>query len=171
MFQERIIQNAYYVRDIDDGVERWHRMWGLGPFFVRRNIALENITYRGRPSALEISAAYVQAGDIMVELVTQHNEAPSVFRDMYGADEEGFHHVALDFADHEAKVEQYRKLGFEVATSFLTSEKRGASYIDTIAMLGHAVEIYIVNDSLIELYKDVRRASESWDGRNLIIEL
>ena len=171
MFKERIIQNAYHVSDIDRGIERWNRLWGLGPFFVRRNIGLQNITYRGKPSALEISAAYVQAGDIMVELVTQHNDAPSIFRDMYGPHEEGFHHVAIDFGDHDAQVKHYCDLGFEPASSFLTVEGRGATYMDTIAMLGHAVEVYIVNDSLIDLYKEVRSAAEKWDGRNMVIEL
>ena len=171
MIRERIIQNAYHVRDVDAAIERWHRLWGLGPFFLRRNIGLENILYRGSPAALEITAAYVQAGDIMVELVTQHNEAPSIFRDMYSADEEGFHHVALDFGDHDARVRHYLDLGFEIATSFLTVEGRGASYIDTIAALGHAVEVYIVNDTLIDLYKEVRSASENWNVRNLVIEL
>ncbi|MDG1987244.1 MAG: VOC family protein [Halieaceae bacterium] len=171
LIKERIIQNAYYVTQIDQAVERWHRLWGIGPFFVRRHIELENIMYRGLPSELEISAAYVQAGELMIELVTQHNKAPSIFREMYSAGEEGFHHVAIDFGDHERQIAHYHSLGFHSVTSFLTKEKRGATYLDTIAMLGHALEIYIVNDSLKALYSDVRKASENWDGQDLVIEL
>ena len=80
MTSERIIQNAYYVPDLDEGIVRVHALWGLGPFFVRRHIELENVTYRGSPSELDISAAYTQSGDLMIELVTQHNGAPSIFR-------------------------------------------------------------------------------------------
>ena len=29
---DHIIQNAYYVTDIDSGIERFHQLWGLGPF-------------------------------------------------------------------------------------------------------------------------------------------
>ncbi|GIR71533.1 MAG: hypothetical protein CM15mP74_27840 [Halieaceae bacterium] len=48
-------------------------------------------------------------------------------------------------------------MGLESVTSFKTCEGRGATYLDTFELLGHATEIYIVNDSLKRLYVDVRR--------------
>jgi hypothetical protein len=167
---DRIIQNAYYVADLDLAITRFHNLWDLGPFFVRRHIGLENVLYRGEPATLDISAAYTQAGDIMIELVTQHNDAPSIFRDRFAAHESGFHHVALDFGDHDSQVESFNKRGFHSITSFKTSEGRGATYLDTFELLGHATEIYIVNDSLKQLYTEVRLASQTWDGRELIRE-
>ena len=171
MHQERIIQNAYYVPDIDQGIAQFNALWGLGPFFVRRHIEVQNVTYRGTPAELDISAAYTQSGNLMIELVTQHNEAPSIFRDRFAAHETGFHHVALDFGDHDERVAQFAADGFEPITSFRTSEGRGATYVDTEALLGHATEIYRVNDSLKQLYADVRSASENWDGKQLYREL
>ena len=167
---DRIIQNAYYVADLDLAITRFHNLWDLGPFFVRRHIGLENVLYRGEPATLDISAAYTQAGDIMIELVTQHNDAPSIFRDRFAAHESGFHHVALDFGDHDSQVESFNNRGFDSITSFKTSEGRGATYLDTFELLGHATEIYIVNDSLKQLYTEVRLASQTWDGRELIRE-
>ena len=32
MTSERIIQNAYYVPDLDEGIVRLHALWGWGPF-------------------------------------------------------------------------------------------------------------------------------------------
>jgi hypothetical protein len=168
---DRIIQNAYYVADLDLAITRFHNLWGLGPFFVRRHIGLENVVYRGEPAALDISAAYTQAGDIMIELVTQHNNEPSIFRDRFAAHESGFHHVALDFGDHDSQVESFNSRGFESVTSFKTSEGRGATYLDTFDLLGHATEVYRVNDSLRALYANVRSAAETWNGERLIVEL
>lgn len=168
---DRIIQNAYYVSDLDLAITRFHNLWGLGPFFVRRHIGLENVVYRGEPAALDISAAYTQAGDIMIELVTQHNNEPSIFRDRFAAHESGFHHVALDFGDHDSQVESFNSQGFESVTSFKTSEGRGATYLDTFDLLGHATEVYRVNDSLRALYANVRSAAETWNGERLIVEL
>ncbi|MEK9920856.1 MAG: VOC family protein [Luminiphilus sp.] len=168
---DRIIQNAYYVSDLDLAITRFHNLWGLGPFFVRRHIGLENVVYRGEPAALDISAAYTQAGDIMIELVTQHNNEPSIFRDRFAAHESGFHHVALDFGDHDSQVESFNSRGFESVTSFKTSEGRGATYLDTFDLLGHATEVYRVNDSLRALYANVRSAAETWNGERLIVEL
>jgi hypothetical protein len=110
MASDRIIQNAYYVSDLDTAITRFHQLWGLGPFFVRRHIALDNVVYRGEPSELDISAAYTQSGDIMIELVTQHNDAPSTFRDRYQSTESGFHHVALAFGDHDQQVKRFNEL-------------------------------------------------------------
>ncbi|MEK9933892.1 MAG: hypothetical protein VW555_04200, partial [Luminiphilus sp.] len=63
---------------------------------------------------------------------------------------------------------EYNLKGIESVTSFRTSEGRGATYLDTFNALGHATEIYIVNDSLKQLYRDVGHASETWDGHELI---
>lgn len=170
-FRHRIVQNAYHVRDLDAAIQRWHAIWGLGPFFVRRNIVLTQVQYRGRPARLNISAAYVQAGAIQVELVTQHDDAPSAFRDVYAADQEGFHHIAVMPDDPEQAVRDYEAQGFAVATSLRTAAGRGASYVDTRPMLGHMLEIYTVSDSLTALYRDVAAAAEAWNGRQLVIEV
>ena len=171
MYQQRIIQNAYYVPNLDQGIARFNALWGLGPFFVRRHIELQNVTYRGAPAELDISAAYAQSGGLMIELVTQHNDAASTFRDRFAAHETGFHHVALDFADHDERVAQFSAEGFEPVTSLVTSEGRGATFVDTTVLLGHVKEIYRVNDSLKQLYADVRAAAESWDGKQLYRDL
>ena len=171
MHCHEIIQNAYVVADVEAAVQRVHNLWGLGPFFVRRNFVLENVTYRGAPSALEISVAYVQSGEIMVELVSQLSDEPSAFSDVFARGEEGFHHVAVAMDDHDRQVKHYTDLGFEVVTELSTPEGRGASYIDTRSALGHMVEVYKVNDSLRELYARVRNAAINWDREQLIIAL
>ena len=137
----RLIQNAYLVADIDEAIERWHRLWGLGPFFVRRHIALPLVRYRGAPSTLDISAVYVQAGPIQVELVQQHCSAPSAFRDMAAAGQHGLHHVAVIPHDHDAVVAHYAAQGFPVLTELRTASGRGASFIDTRPLLGHMVAV------------------------------
>ena len=170
-FRHQTIQNAYYVQDLDAAIERWHRLWGIGPFFVRRHIVLPQVSYRGRPSQLDISAAYVQAGPIQIELVTQHDDTPSAFRDVYAADQEGFHHVAVIPDDYDELVAAYAEQGFPVVTELRTASGRGAAYIDTRAMLGHMVEIYVISDSLTALYRDVAAAAKNWDGKQLKIEV
>jgi catechol 2,3-dioxygenase-like lactoylglutathione lyase family enzyme len=171
MQRHRTIQNAYYVRDIDAAIRRWHALWGLGPFFVRRHIDLPDVRYRGKPATLDITAAYVQAGPIMVELVTQHDDAPSAFREMFRADEEGFHHVAVLPDNYDELLALYAAQGFSVVTELRTASGRGAAYVDTRPMLGHMVEVYWPSDGLLRLYRDVEAAAANWDGRELVIEV
>jgi hypothetical protein len=171
MHRHRTIQNAYYVCDIDAAIRRWHALWGIGPFFVRRHIDLPDVRYRGRPASLDITAAYVQAGSIMVELVTQHDDSPSAFRDMFSATQEGFHHVAVLPDNYDELLAHYVAQGFDVVTELRTASGRGAAYVDTRRMLGHMVEVYWPSDGLLKLYRDVAAAAEQWDGRDLIIEV
>lgn len=171
MQRHRTIQNAYYVRDVDAAIRRWHALWGLGPFFVRRHIALPMVLYRGAPAQLDITAAYVQAGPIMVELVTQHDDSPSAFREMFAADQEGFHHVAVLPDDYEQLLASYASQGYPVVTELRTASGRGAAYVDTRAMLGHMVEVYWPSAGLLQLYRDVQHAAERWNGRELVIEV
>lgn len=170
-FRHQTIQNAYYVADLDEAVDRWHRLWGIGPFFIRRHIALPEVRYKGQVSRLDISAAYVQAGPIMVELVTQHDDTPSAFREMFTAHEEGFHHVAVLPDDYEGLLAGYAAAGFPVVTELRTASGRGAAYVDTRAMFGHMVEVYWPSEGLVKLYREVAEASAQWDGRQLKIEL
>ena len=90
---------------------------------------------------------------------------------MSASDEGGLHDAAFDFDDHDKLVSRFNSLRFESITSFRTAEGRGATYLDTIIALGHAPEIYMVNDSLLEPYSNVKQAAETWDGKKLTINL
>ncbi len=169
--RQHFVQIAYHVADLDEAIERFARLMGTGPFLVRRHIGLDPVTYRGEASALDISAAHAQAGPVQIELVTQHCDRPSAFRDMYRADQEGMHHVALFPEDYDTMVAHYRQLGFPVATELVTGEGRGAAYVDTRVVLGHMIEVYRVNDSLYEFYDAVAAAAQGWDGRECAIEM
>lgn len=168
---QHIVQNAYVVNDIDAAVERWHGLWGIGPFFVRRHVAMVSVIYRGAPATLDISAAYAQAGPIQVELVMQHNPGPSALRDMFAPGQEGLHHVAVIPEDFDAMLAFYRQLGYPVATELRTVAGRGAAFVDTRPLLGHMVEVYIPSEALKTMYREVAEAAANWDGRQLKIEL
>jgi hypothetical protein len=165
-----IVQHAYHVADLDEAIRRWHRAFGLGPFFVRRHIALEDVRYRGRASTLDISAAYVQAGPVQVELVTQHDDVPSAFRDVFAPGEEGLHHVAVLPDSYEQAIAHWASLGCEIATELRTASGRGAAYVDARAITGHMVEVYRPSEQLAALYRTVADAAARWDGRELVIE-
>lgn len=166
-----IIQNAYVVNDIDQAIERWHRIWGLGPFLVRRHITMDQVWYRGQPSTLDISAAFVQAGPMQIEFICQHDDVPSAFRDAFAPGNEGLHHTAVMPDDYRAAVDHFVRLGYPVATELRTRSGRGASFVDTRPLLGHMVEIYPVSEGVLALYRRVAEEAARWDGHTLKIEL
>ena len=117
----RIVQNAYVVQDLDQAIERWHTSHGLGPFVVSRHLKFEHSLYRGKQVPLDISAAFVQCGDLQVELICQHNPGPSAFRDMFTEGQEGLHHVAVFPEDYDRLISGYQARGFAVAAEVATA--------------------------------------------------
>jgi Glyoxalase/Bleomycin resistance protein/Dioxygenase superfamily len=90
----RIMQNSWVVRDIEVTMRQWLRTAGVGPFFVVKDITLEDQIYRGKPAAksIDVTFALAQAGDIQIELVQQHNDVRSAYRDTVPAGHCAFHH-------------------------------------------------------------------------------
>ena len=169
--RQRFVQYAYHVVDLDDAIERWNAVTGIGPFLVRRHIPLCDIHYREEEATLDISAAMAQSGDVQIELIQQHCNSSSAFRDMFGAGEEGLHHVAVAPTDGPRMLAHYHALGFPVATGFTTQAGGGADYVDARPLLGHMVEVYRVSDRIVDLYRTVADAAEHWDGKQLVIEM
>lgn len=167
---QQIVQLAYHVADLDSALCRFHHRFGWGPFLVRRHLQLADVRYRGTPTTLDISVAHGQAGPVQIELVTQHCDRPSTFRDAFAPHQEGLHHIALFPHDHDAMVAHHVAQGFPVTTELRTIEGRGAAYVDTRSALGHMVEIYRVNPSLHSLYARVAGLRDGWDGKSLAIE-
>ena len=160
-----IVQIAYHVPDVEVAARSLARLYGWGPFFVIHHIELESCTYRGRPTFLDHSAACGQAGPIMVELNQQNGgDYPSVFRDMYGADETGIQHQATFVDDIDAELRRYNAAGLQTAMRARTAAGIEYAFIDTRPLFGYMQEIYCRSDLLIGFYELVRKASISWDG-------
>ena len=162
-----IIQNAFIVNDMQEAMERWNKAFGYGPFLLMEHIGLKDIVYRGESVELDISAGFVQAGDIQIEFIQQHNDGPSCYRDQFAPGEEGFHHVAVLCEDYDAEYKRYVDNGFPSATEF-DSGGRQIAYMDTRASTGCMVELYPDVEGIHTLYKTVRDIQEGWDGKQLV---
>jgi len=164
----RVIQNAYVVTDIEAAARRWNETFGIGPFVLLENIRLPNVLYRGQPAEMELSAALAQAGNIQVELIQQHSDGPSCYRDVYAEGEEGFHHVAMLCEDFDKEFARYEAMGCPAAMSFGTDGTRTA-YMDARNQIGSMVELYSDYQGIRDLYRMVAEVAETWPGEQLLI--
>ena len=77
-----IRQLAFIVTDIDKAMNHWAETLGVGPFFIKRRITFSNFIYRGKPSASpSVSIALANSGYVQIELIQQHDDAPSIYRE------------------------------------------------------------------------------------------
>ena len=81
----RIFQQAYFVDDLDRAIEAWYRTYGAGPFAVTHHHRCDEFTYRGTAQEADVSYAFGYLGDTMIQFIVQHDETPSIYRDMYRA--------------------------------------------------------------------------------------
>jgi hypothetical protein len=158
------VQIAYHVPDPGAAAVRYARTFGWGPFFLMEHIPLASCLYRGRPGTFDHTSAYGQAGDMMIELISQHGEAPSALRDMYAADETGVHHVAYFVPDLQSALASFRDRGLAVALEARTSGGVEFAMIDARSEVGHMLELYEARTGLQRFYDFVRRKAQGWDG-------
>ena len=157
------VQIAYAVSDIFRGVDKWIKDFGAGPFFIAEHIPIKNVIYRGQPSELDITVAYGQWGEIMIELVQDNGEGPSIIRDLYPPQKSGLHHLAYFVNDMDLVSAKLVEEGYVLAMSGQAGENR-FQFFDAISEMGHFLEIYEPIESLKFLYERVRSASINWDG-------
>jgi hypothetical protein len=158
------VQIAYAVPDVVEFAGRWSRDLGVGPFFVRPHIELVDVSYRGRPAGFDHTSAYGQWGSIMLELVQDHGDGPSVVRDVYGPGQSGLHHLAFFVTDLEESTNRLVADGFSVAMTARTAGGVAFSFIDALATHAHMFELYERSDRLLEFYEMVAAAAEGWTG-------
>jgi Glyoxalase/Bleomycin resistance protein/Dioxygenase superfamily len=99
-------QVGVVARDIDAAMHHWSVVLGVGPFIIFRDVLFEDYFYCGQnmPGPV-VSLAVAQSGPLQIELIQQHNDAPSAYRDFLNAGHEGVQHLSSWFdnrADYDA---------------------------------------------------------------------
>lgn len=159
-----IVQHAYVVPDLDEGIQNWVKNLGAGPFFVMRDFLGQDLRYRGIPSSTRVNYAFGQCGPTQIQLISQDEDAPSIYRDMFDQGRGGFHHVCalVPMTEWERQVKRFVDAGHEVAGSLVTSVP--AVYFDCRDTIGFFVELYGRSERSEEFFSMVRSAHENWDG-------
>ncbi|MEN3976615.1 VOC family protein [Emcibacter sp. SYSU 3D8] len=162
-----ITQNAWVVRDLDQAIARFTRTMKVGPWFMIPKIALNTVMYRGKPAELDISVAVAFAGHVQLELIEQHNDSPSAYRDTVPKGQDGYHHICFYPDDYDAELARYMSMGYEVATSgqVTSANDRRFCYIDTRKDLNCMVELVDAPEGGSVVWAALREATDNWDGR------
>lgn len=161
-----VAQVAHVVENIDREMERWTAELGLGPFFVIRHFAVHDVIYRGKPAVLDLDVALVFRGSMCFELIQQHNQAPSVYRELVESRGYGFHHFGIATRQFDADLARRAKAGAEITSSGTTGFGSRVAYLDTVATLGGATELIEMTPPVEDLFGMMYHAAESWDGRD-----
>lgn len=139
-----LFQEAYFVDDLERAASAWSTMFGAGPFVIAPHHRCDRFDYRGSPTEADVSYSFGYLDDVMIQFIVQHDDAPSIYRDMYPdgpADGAGFHHIGILVDDFEAEFDRLTDAGFVCATR-LYADGVDAAYFDTRSVTGGFTEIH-----------------------------
>jgi Glyoxalase/Bleomycin resistance protein/Dioxygenase superfamily len=106
-----IVQIAYTVKDIERGMRDYTERLNVGPWFVTGPFVPSRGFYRGQPTDMSLTLAVAYSGHMMVELIEQHDDKPSVYQETIRTKGYGFHHWGMCSRSFDADVARYEKAG------------------------------------------------------------
>ena len=166
-----VMQLAYVPADFDATLEFWIVTMGAGPFFALDHVKLDDVKYRGAPSDIDFSMGIGYWGNIQIEIIHQHNDAPSIYKEWRDASREGLHHVCIlvdDMANARAAVTD---AGGVIAQEGKLPNGGEVIYVDTGGGPGTMVEILKPAPGGREFFAMMRDAAKKWDGSNPVRRL
>jgi catechol 2,3-dioxygenase-like lactoylglutathione lyase family enzyme len=164
-----ISQVGMVVTDADKTMRYMTEKLGIGPFYVVRRMTPEDYQFRGEPApAPVLTLCFAQAGPVQIELIQQHNDAPSAYREFLAAGREGCQHVSIWFSDRDAYAEARDRLSSAGLTlvheSGLHAPARFA-YFETDMPGGLMVEIAEAKTpNVAGFFESIAEAARNWDG-------
>ena len=162
-------QNGYVVRDIEAAMRHWVEVMGVGPWFYIDRVQTDWFRHRGADSAVEMSIALANSGDLQIELIQQRNEAPSLYKEFLDAGREGLQHLAYWTTDYQRLYDRALGLGYTVGHEGQIGGPQGRfAYFDTEAHPGTVIEISDISGGKGAFFDHVRKAAETWDGSDPI---
>ncbi len=163
---QAVHQFAYVVTDLDKALKYWTEELKVGPFYVYEHFPLDEQVYRGNVGEFaDVTLALGYSGEAQIELIFQHNDAPSVYREWMDAGKQGLHHFGLMPVDYQAARQHYIDIGHQPAFE-CTINGAPLVYFDTLDAIGHYTELWDNNPVYKDLFDRLCEAHKNWDGED-----
>lgn len=156
-----IIQMAYVVSDLDQGIEHWVGRMNVGPFTRFTDIRLSRAEYRGEDVTLNFEAAVAYSGELMVELIRPLG--PSIFAEYLAAGNGGLHHLAYATDNFHAAHEELVRRGARRVQGGRFEDGTENAYYE-IAGSDAFLEIGDLSPQLVDVFARLKDAAACWDG-------
>jgi len=158
-------QIGFMSRDIDRSMHHFVDYWGIGPWFVLRNVK-NSMLYKGTRVELDMSIAMANCGDLQFEIVAQHNEAQSLYTDALEQNP-GLHiqHVAVWTDDVAGAEADAHERGWTSVFETITGPGRSA-FVTHPSEPMVCIEISDCDPFKDRVREAIRQAAATWDGSN-----
>jgi hypothetical protein len=165
------IQNAFVPKDFDRALTYWTKTMGVGPFFLMPHVKLENPKYRGQPTAADFDVAIAYWGDTQIELIRQHNDAPSIYKSWRDEGREGLHHTLQLVDDMAAARAAVAAAGGEILQEGGLAGGGEVIYADLGGGPGTMIELLKPGPGGQGFFDMMKAAAKGWDGADPVRRL
>lgn len=140
-----IAQIALVVRDLEETVQHWHRVLGVGPwhFYTYSRPFVPRMTRRGLPADYRMRVALANAGAIRIELI-EPIAGDTIYQEFINQHGYGVQHLGILVDDMAAALAQARAAGFTMTqdgAGFGPDGDGHYAYLDTESTLGTTIEL------------------------------
>ena len=161
-----VFQAAFVVDDLDAALHHWTRVMGVGPFWVLDHIQFDEIYYRGKPTDADTTAAMGYWGDLQIELIVQHNRAPSIYTEFLDRGYRGMQHMAVMTDDLNAHLARIKPLGITSTQHGKVKDSIRFAYVSSDFHPGGMIELVEATDAIVGAFDFMRAAARDWDGKD-----
>jgi len=108
----KVSQLGYVVADIEKTCQYYESTLGIGPFCPPFEVDMSGATFRGRPVQTKIKVAFVQWGDVQIELI-QPVEGKNPYTEYLARHGDGIHHLGFTVTDIGAAKAEFAAAGLQ----------------------------------------------------------
>lgn len=140
-----VAQVAYVVSDLDEVVERYYRVFGIGPwdFYTYERPLVSHMTYRGERADYSMRIALSYFGPMRVEFI-EPVRGPNIYDEFIERHGYGVQHLGLLVSDMESALSAASDAGYPMIMDGAGFGRDGDghyAYIDTEADFGVVYEL------------------------------
>jgi hypothetical protein len=115
-----------------------------------------------------MTAALAYSGETQIELIYQHNDAPSIYSEFLRGGRTGVQHLGVMTDSVDRDLERLSSQGVEPAQSGRTAWGARFAYLATDHDPGGMIELIEHGKVIDDAFRQIREASRTWDGRTRI---
>jgi len=162
-----VVRLVQIVSDLETAMQTWRKAIGAGPFFLFPHLAFASFEQRGSPAQKpDVSIAVGSAGDMLIELVQQHDSSDCGWREA-GI---GATMLAVTADDFDATVAAHASEANPCISMATYPFGARLALIDARASTGQWLVILEKHFVLDQLSEKIKAAGRGWDGKTLTAE-
>ena len=135
----RLCQVGIVVKNIDETLRFYEKMFGFGPFEVR-DVDYPNATYYGKTAGYRGKRAFFHLGPIQIELI-ELKDGNTIHEDFLREKGEGLHHIGFEVTNLEEAKKNAEDSGLKVIQGFTRPDGTGFAYLDSDRVGGVVMEL------------------------------